>query len=150
MDFVDQFRRLARLLFKWALIAVIVVAGLTGATAAGLYGYEWWTYDRHRALVEVSATTDARCDEPQFPIMVRIANNSTKAIENTRLELVAKRPGRSSDVTKPYSSMENDHIIPPGRKLWICAMDEFVDDAKSEDPRKLEWSAYLVSVTFAD
>jgi hypothetical protein len=150
-DVVDQFRRLVRLLLKWALIAAAVVAGLTGEVAASIHGYEWWTYDRHLALVNISTSLDdPRCNTPEFPVLVRIENRSTKTIAQTRFELAAKRPNRSSDVTKQYNTKDNDYIIPPGKTLTGCEIDELVDDERGEDPRKLEWSAYLVSVEFED
>jgi hypothetical protein len=119
VDFVDQFRRLARLLFKWALIAVVVVAGLTGATAADV------------------------------PLAIVIHNGSARTIEKTDLYLKARRPNRSTDLTGSGSYL-SDQII-KANEVWAqCWSANLKEEAKGEDPRKLDWSVSWVSVTFAD
>jgi hypothetical protein len=149
VDFVDQFRRLARLLFKWALIAVVVVAGLTGATAAGLYGYEWWAYDRHKANVHVAIFTDDKNCNADFPLAIVIHNGSARTIEKTDLYLKARRPNRSTDLTGSGSYL-SDQII-KANEVWAqCWSANLKEEAKGEDPRKLDWSVSWVSVTFAD
>jgi hypothetical protein len=150
-NFVDQFQRLVRLLVKWTLIAVVAVVSVTGVIAAGIYGWGWWSHDRHAALVQVTATIDPNeCREnPAQPILVTIENRSTKTIEETQFDLVGKRPRRSSDVTT-YHLFEVDYIIAPKERLRGCFSAVLIEDAKGEDLRSLEWSTRYTTVRFAE
>jgi hypothetical protein len=149
VDFVDQFRRLVRLLLKWALIAVVVVAALGGATAAGIHGWEWWSHDRHVANVQIGAIILTEiCTDPAEPLAILIKNDSTKTIEHTRFRFTARRPGRSTDIAdRPWWS---DRIIKPGESWAGCLPPMLSSPFTSEDPLPLEWGTRAWEIRFAD
>lgn len=148
-DFVDQFRRLALLLLKWALIGIVVVAGLTGAAVAAYTGWEWWTEGRHKANVVVRAFIDtAKCDDAKFPLAIEVVNKSARAIEKTMIWTTARRPGRSTDLSS--GSFDSDQIIKPGEGWGSCWSVRLTPEGKDDDPRRLEWSVRNFWVTFAD
>ena len=115
-----------------------------GAIGTG-YAYDWWSYDRHVALVVATARVDPeKCVEAGFPVYLEVFNGSTKTVESTSFSIIAKRPNRSTNVSDFRDT--TDHIIKPGGRLTACANPTLKPEAKDEDPRKLEWSGGPVIV----
>ena len=131
--------------------AAIVLTVLLVAICAGLtYSFYWWMHGRHVPLIMATAEVNSEtCRAADQPVYVELRNGSSKTIERASVRLVAKRPGRSSEVTK-YTSLDIDHIVSPGRKLTACAIADLIDDAKGEDPRLLEWTARVETVKFSE
>jgi hypothetical protein len=136
-------------LFKWALITVVVVAALTGATAASIYGYKWWTHDRHVAKVQIATFIDTQhCTEPGHPLAVVIKNGSAKTVEHTYFRFTARRPNRSTDIAdNPWWS---DQIVKPGESWGECLPSMLRFPYLSEDLRTLEWGTRAWEIRFAD
>jgi hypothetical protein len=149
VDFVDQFQRLMKLLFKWALIGLGCLVGIGVVMAAGLYGYEWWTVDRHKSKVRVEAKLQEKVCDKEFPVVVIVHNESSRTIEETTAYLSARRPGFSTDLTWP-GTVSWDAIVKPGEHLGACWKIPLRDTEKDTDPRALEWGVKSFIVRFAE
>lgn len=105
-DAVETFRQIGRLIFKWIFITVSVLVGLALLLAAAIYGYNWYTHDRHVQNVQFLITTDRKeCPDDKYPIHIIIGNGSGRTLEHTTFTLSAHQPGRSSELAE-YSSYE--------------------------------------------
>jgi hypothetical protein len=69
-------------------------------------------------------------------------------VEKISFTLSARRTGRSSDLAK-YNSYVDDHLIEPGKGYGMCwstpELTEFV-----ADPRELQWSIKYRSIYLKD
>ena len=124
VDFVDQFQRLMKLLFKWALIALASLIMVALIMFGGLYGYEWWTVERHKNKVRVEAKLQEKVCDKEFPVAVIVHNESARTIEETTAYLSARRPGFSTNLTWP-GTVSWDAIV----KAWRAPRSVLADHA---------------------
>jgi hypothetical protein len=144
-------RVLALLLLLVGLAVVALGAVYTWNYRYGLaYWHSWYTNDRHVPNVMVTVNAQDRgCTDPQYPIAVELENKSGRTVERVSFYLVAKRPGRSSNLVSG-GQRSSDHILAPGQKIGLCFREPQLSEAV-EDPRKnLEWSHDIKIVTFAN
>jgi hypothetical protein len=149
VDAVEAFRQICRLIFKWIFIATGVLVGLALLLAATVYGYSWYTTDRHVQNVQFFITADRKeCPDDKFPIHIIIGNNSGRTLERVTFALSARQPSRSSDIAE-YKSYEDDHISPPNQGYGGCWVAPKLSEP-SADPRALQWSIKYKTLYFRD
>lgn len=146
-DTVDTFRRIVFLVSKWLLVCVIGLVGLTGAIAADIYGYHYWTYVRHAANIEYVVNTET-CKDDEYPVFVGFENRSMRKLERVSFRLVGKRTGRSTDIAE-YQTYSDDYIINPKAGRGMCWRAPLRANIK-ENPRTLECSVHDAAYTFGD
>ncbi len=135
-------------LLRWTLIAGAVGLGLS-ASAAGLYGWHWWSHDRHAALLVAKVKIDpSRCSDAGLPVWFELFNGSSKTIEHASFYVTAKRPGQSEELAELHKKA--DYLIPPNKRLFACAAPAIKREAQGEDIRVLEWNIGLTNVRFSD
>ena len=148
-DAVEAFRQIIRLIFKWIFIAAGVLVGLAMLVAAAVYGYNWYTYDRHEQNVQFLITTDRKeCRDDKYPIHIIIGNSSGRTLERVTFSLSAQQPDRSSDLAE-YNSYEDDHISPPKKGYGGCWSAPKLKDPVA-DARTLQWSIKYKRLNFRD
>lgn len=141
------FRAISWLIIKWLLICLAVLLGLTVLAVGAFFAYQWYTYDRHAALVTSVVQTNV-CTDPQYPLLIAFNNKSSKSLILASFVLSAKVPGRSSDIAQ-YRSLSSDNIVKPGEGIGNCwSLPGFLEPVK--DFKTLEWSLSYVHYTFAD
>jgi hypothetical protein len=146
---VEAFRQISWLIFKWLLIAAGVLIAVALLLAGGVWGFNWYTHDRHVEQIKVIASTDRNiCKDDKFPITVIIRNASGKTVEKVSFSLSARRPGRSSDLTK-YNSYDDDHLIEPNKGHGTCWSAPELKELVA-DPRELQWSINYKSIYLKD
>jgi hypothetical protein len=148
-DAVDTFRRFVWLIAKWLLVSMLSLIAFAAAVAGAIYSYQWYTVERHEKAVDFIVSTDRKnCADDKFPIYVLIGNRSTRTLERATFTLSARIKGRSSDLAR-YHSYVDDHISGPDQGFANCwASPELTE--KVEDVRTLEWTISLRSVRFRD
>jgi hypothetical protein len=135
---VETFKQISWLIFKWILIAAGAVIALGVLLAASVYGYNWYTYDRHAENVQFLITTDRKeCPDDKYPIHIIVGNSSARTLERVTFTLSAREPGRSSELAE-YNSYEDDHISSPKQGYGGCWSAPKLREAA--DPRTLQWS----------
>ncbi|MCX7310323.1 MAG: hypothetical protein NTV56_01000 [Alphaproteobacteria bacterium] len=146
-DAVDAFRSIVGLMLKWIVYAILAVVLLGVAIAGTVYGYNWYTHDRHVALTSIKLSTDKKdCPDKDYPIQFELFNGSTKPISRIDFYLGARFPTRSSDITN-YRKYDTDTIVPPGKRLTGClALPTFKETVA--DPRSLVWTTNSITYTF--
>ena len=133
---------------KWSMMAGAVGLSVS-AGVAGLYGWHWWSHDRHTALLVAKVKIDSsRCSDADLPVWVELFNGSTKTIEHASFLVTAKRPGHSEEIAEFHKRA--DYLIPPNKRLFACAAPTIKREAQGEDVRVLEWDIGLTSVRFSD
>jgi hypothetical protein len=149
-DAVDAFRQIARLIFKWLLIALLVVVGLVAVIAACMAAYTWYYETRHVANIEVNVNVakDGVCKTDDFPIFVGVINRSERTIEKVTFRLSAKMKDRSTDLTE-YHSNSDDRIIKPTQGFGNCWAAPKLRE-QVPDVRSLNWSIESKSFYFAE
>jgi hypothetical protein len=146
---VEAFRQITWLIFKWLLIAVGVLIALALLLGGGVWGFNWYTHDRHVEQVQLIISTDQKdCKDDRFPIHIIVGNASGRTVEKISFALSARRSGRSSDLAK-YSSYEDDHLIEPGKGYGMCWSTPELTELVA-DPRQLEWSIKYKSIYFKE
>ena len=148
-DVVDKFRRIVGLVFKWIFLTIIILVALTALIAAAVYSYNWYTYSRHAAKIEISISTEKKdCDDDRFPIQVLVGNASGKVLERVDFRLAARVKGRSTNIAR-YHNYTDDHIIQPKKGYSLCWAVPPLEESVS-DPRRLEWSIADKTFRFQD
>ena len=157
-------------LLKWlgiALLSLIIFAGVIGG---GIWGWQWWSHDRHAANVEIvvrhknqwsklartqsstaDTNTDPLCSSDTHPVFVGIVNNSSKTIEYVWIKISAHLPRHSTNVLKYNAQATSDRIVAPGEGFGHCWVFEF--DTKYANNSETENAIYegtLYSVRFKD
>lgn len=146
---VDAFRQITWLIFKWLLIVVGALIGLALLIGGGIWGFNWYTHDRHVEQVKLIISTDRKdCTDDKYPIHIIVGNASGKIVEKVSFTLSANRPGRSSDLAK-YHSYNDDHVIEPKKGYGNCwAVPELTEPVAN--PRELQWSIKYRSIYLKD
>jgi hypothetical protein len=144
---VETFRAISWLIFKWLLIATLVLIAISAMIAGFAYGYDWFTHARHQQNVELIVNGELRECSKDFPIHVLVGNKSERAIEKVEFRLAARRKGRSTDLAK-YHSYSDDHIIPPQQGYANCWRAP--DLIEAADSAALDWSIAYRHVRFQD
>jgi len=149
---VETFRGISILIFKWLLFSVVGIVGIAVAVMASVFTYNYLTYDRHAANVQILVTphkpnTGAACaDTPEYPLFIGIINKSSKTIDQVTFSLEARRKGYSTNLAT-YESHTQDKILKPGEGWGQCWRPPLKSEVK-DDPRDLEWKATDVRITF--
>lgn len=133
------------------MVTAVVVGSLVGIAVlifVAVRAWEWWDYDRHAANIVITVGARPDCSDTH-PIFVGVVNNSERILNSTAVSLAARRPGRSSDIAG-FNYLEDDLIIRPGDGAGQCWRVSLSDDAKGENPRKLEWSVNYARYRFGD
>ncbi len=139
-------------------IGLAILIGLGAVIGSGVWAWNWWTYERPKAQLTGTAVPEIstkendplgiRCDQ-EFPIRIRVKNNSSRTVSAMRIELSAFLPNRSTNI---LTSMEDDveddvdFIVPPGRSFSRCYASLVREDFKA-DPA-LPQAVYKVSVSW--
>src|SRR5580700_3784010 len=102
-----------RLIAKWLFYALLLILLVALVISAAIYGYNWYTYERHAGNIYIFiSTAKDKCENDKFPIYVLVGNRSSKNLSQVTFRLSARRKGRSTDLAE-YHSYTDDHIILP-------------------------------------
>ncbi len=82
------------------------------------------------------------------PIQVRVLNGSRRTVELVKFHLIAKLPGRSTNLVEITLNPDTDRILRPHEEVVLCRRIPKLSFPAS--PASLEWSAQIDSVRFAD
>jgi hypothetical protein len=148
---VETFRDISLLIFKWLLFALLGIVALGLAVWGVLYAYQYLTYDRYAAKVEITVgvSRDPKhicADSPNYPLFIGIINNSSKALDKVSFSLKATRKGHSTNLAD-YETYTDDKIRKPGEGWGNCWRAPLKANVK-DDPRDLEWSVDYARMTF--
>lgn len=108
-------------LFRTALTLAIALAA-TIATSIYVDGSDGRERERQARLISVEAQTGiSNGCTAEFPLAIRVRNNSTLALTSMDINLSARLPGTSTNVL-PYGerTIRWDHIVPPQHVLGMC------------------------------
>jgi len=113
-------------------------------------GYFWLdnyvnnTIPREKVIID--ASLDKTCDK-DFPIYVKILNGSDRTIEKVSFDLVARYPGRSTNVAG-FHYYSDDHVLKPLTGFGSCWKAPLDDSHKNEPVASFEWSAKINYINF--
>ena len=149
---VETFRGISLLIFKWLLFAVQGIVGFGLAVIGITYAYNYVTYDRHVANVQIVVSAHKKdsgglcADTPERPLFIDIINNSSKTIEQVIFSLEARRPGYSINLAT-HEFYTDDHIRKPSEGFGSCWRAP-LESELTDSPRELEWKATDVRIIF--
>jgi hypothetical protein len=90
---VQTFRAISWLIVKWTLVVVAALVGIAAVVAGGLYGFHWYTHERHAAKVQFIVEYDQKkCADP-FPLHIIVGNLSGRTINKVSFWVEARKPG---------------------------------------------------------
>jgi hypothetical protein len=146
-DAVQTFRAISWLIVKWTLVVVAALVGIAAVVAGGLYGFRWYTHERHAAKVQFIVEYDQKkCAEP-FPLHIIVGNLSGRTINKVSFWVEARKPGHSTNLTK-FDTHSDDKIIPPEQGWGICwRLPQLTEKV---DPQTLQWMIVHPTITFAE
>lgn len=101
--------------------------------------------------LEIKPYDTEHCDA-EFPLFIRVGNNSKRTVKRTFMTLEARRPDRSTNLISPSDrSLNDDGIMKPGEGWGSCwSVPELTGLYESESPKSLVWSVRATSVEWAD
>jgi hypothetical protein len=104
-----------RVLFRWGIktLMFLLLIGLT--VWAGIWAY----YEVTEGIPSRQVAVDIRylqepCGSKEYPVYVKITNNSNRTVLSYDLYLIARKIGYSKNVAADYESISSDKILKPG------------------------------------
>lgn len=131
-------------LAKWLIIFVASLVLLSISIYAYLALEQYYTYDKHKELVNVHASFDEEKCTLDFPLLIRIENNSTKKVMNVDVSVTVTKVGRSTKLNN-YHNFESDVILEPSKSAAFCYA---VYDDSFSNPQILNGDGMDVKVSY--
>ncbi len=144
-------------LFPRPVISLIILCAVAGG-ALFLYYY---LGDKRRgskiAGIDITVNYNIPKCSKDYPLEIRIKNNSGSTINKIRFNLAGYREGFSEPIYGTgYDKYETDKIIPIGKTLWMCWKIPKLSYGKSEagntayPPKSMIWKASDFYPDFAE
>lgn len=80
---------------------------------------DWYSYDRHKAKVKVSAKFDTAVCGKEYPLKITVLNGSSRTINETSVYISVTNRGFSTKLNDS-SSQKIDKILPPMEGWESC------------------------------
>lgn len=102
-----------------------IAVGITAIFSIGLiiYGYfsfdNWYSFERHKEKVYIAVSFDETVCTKDFPLVIKITNNSSKTISKVSIDVDVTRTGYSRNING-YQYLDSDKIIKPREDWQSC------------------------------
>ncbi len=131
----------------------IILVVLGGVMAGGWWIYDYFTYRRPLAQVEVYVTLGDRLCETRSdsPLFIGVINNSDRTVTGMKFALDAHQPAGGGNLQSDFTYTDNNRI-PPGNALGDCwpANYEAAETERTVRAHDLKWRILRHDLTFAD
>lgn len=132
----------------WRFVRNATVIAIAIGIVAGA-GFLVMEYLHSQQVARITVAVSNSCAIPDHPLEIRIANRSSKIVENTVFYIEARIPGHSSDLVTD-GRRSTDRIIKPGEEHKVCwKLPPLKYDLVAETLTSLVWSAKWIDPTFA-